>query len=106
MNQILINLFKNAVKFTNNGKIEFGYQSNEPGKLTFFIKDTGIGIKKEDLTKLFEQFAQLDSISDRRVGGTGLGLSIVKHIIELHGGTVGVESAEGAGSKFWFTIPK
>jgi two-component system sensor histidine kinase VicK len=69
------------------------------------VKDTGIVIKKEDLHKLFEQFSQIESISDRRVGGTGLGLAISKKIVDAHNGRIWVDSAPGKGSTFSFSLP-
>ena len=70
------------------------------------VVDSGIGIEPEHIPRLFERFYRVDKARSRKLGGTGLGLSIVKHIVELHGGEVGVESTEGFGSKFWFILPK
>ena len=70
------------------------------------VTDTGLGIPEGDRPRVFERFYRVDKARSRELGGTGLGLSIVKHIIELHKGEVGVESTEGLGSKFWFTLPK
>ena len=70
------------------------------------MEDSGRGIAPEALPHIFERFYRVDKARSRELGGTGLGLSIVKHIVELHGGNVGVESAEGFGSKFWFALPR
>jgi two-component system phosphate regulon sensor histidine kinase PhoR len=70
------------------------------------VIDTGPGIPAKDLPRIFERFYRVDKARSRELGGTGLGLAIVKHIVELHGGIVGVESTEGLGSRFWFTVPK
>ncbi len=105
VNQVLINLFKNAVKFTNNGTIEFGYQSNEPGKLTFFIKDTGIGIPKEKQTLIFDFFRQGDDSPTRVYGGIGIGLSICQKIATILKGELSVTSEPNNGSAFYLTVP-
>lgn len=105
LEQALINLVDNAIKFNKeDGVIRF---SSEPlGKgVKITVEDSGIGIPAKDIPRIFERFYMVDKARSRELGGTGLGLSIVKHIIELHGGSVGVESTEGLGSKFWFTLP-
>ena len=105
VNQILINLFKNAVKFTNDGTIEFGYQSIEPGKLTFFIKDTGIGIPKEKQAVIFDFFRQGDDSPTRIHGGIGVGLAIALKIAKILKGELSVVSEPYKGSAFYLTIP-
>lgn len=103
--QVLTNLFDNAIKFNKErGSIKI-YGQNSDGKFKVVVEDSGIGIPEKDIPRIFERFYRVDKARSRELGGTGLGLSIVKHIVELHGGSVGVESAEGFGSKFWFTIP-
>lgn len=104
--QVLVNLIDNAIKFNReNGTIKI-YNEDSKDKIKFLIEDSGIGIPPKDIPRIFERFYRVDKARSRQLGGTGLGLSIVKHIIELHAGTVGVESAEGLGSKFWFTLSK
>lgn len=106
MHQVLTNLIDNAVKFNKeNGFIKI-YAQEENSKIKVFVEDSGIGIPEKDIPRIFERFYRVDKARSRELGGTGLGLSIVKHIIELHGGSAGVESIEGFGSKFWFTLPK
>lgn len=104
VNQILINLFRNAVKFTNEGTIEFGYQSNEPGKLTFFIKDTGIGIAKDKQSVIFDFFRQGDDSPTRAHGGIGIGLAIALKIARILKSELSVVSEPGKGSTFYLTI--
>jgi signal transduction histidine kinase/CheY-like chemotaxis protein len=102
--QVLLNLVNNAVKFTERGEIIFEiHQTAKEGNLyhlSFTIKDTGIGMSKDTLNNLFKPFTQADASINRRYGGTGLGLSIVKHLVELMGGTVTAFSQEGEGSTF------
>lgn len=104
LRQILTNLISNAIKFTDKGKIKFGYKI-EKEMLQFFVKDTGIGIPKEALGHIFERFRQADGSNTREFGGTGLGLSISKQLVEMMGGNIWVESEVDKGSKFYFTIP-
>lgn len=106
--QILHNLISNAIKFTNSGgvtvKVVKGERLGNP-VLEFSIKDTGIGMVKADLSKLFKPFSQVDGSSTRRFGGTGLGLRITKELVNLMSGDVGVSSKAGEGSVFSFWIP-
>ncbi|MBC7660485.1 MAG: response regulator [Chitinophagaceae bacterium] len=105
----MINLVNNAIKFTTRGHvaIEVQFEKILNGKtyLRFEVSDTGIGIPKEALHRLFHTFSQADSTTTRRFGGTGLGLSISKHLVQLMGGEIGVRSEEGVGSTFWFVVP-
>ena len=102
--EILINLLNNALKFTQEGLIDFGYTIREKN-LEFYVKDTGSGIKPELQNLIFERFAQADFTLSRNYGGTGLGLSISRSFVELMGGKIWVESEQGKGSAFYFTIP-
>lgn len=104
LNQVLTNLINNALKFTKKGSIEIGFTHNMH-YLSFYVKDTGIGIPPENQTFIFERFRQSDNSDTRIYGGTGLGLSISKSIVELMGGTIYLESTKGIGSKFTFTVP-
>jgi two-component system phosphate regulon sensor histidine kinase PhoR len=104
--QVLTNLIDNAIKFNKEkGSIRI-YAQEENGKIRVSVEDSGIGIPEKEIARIFERFYRVDKARSRELGGTGLGLSIVKHIVELHGGSVGVESTEGLGSKFWFMLPK
>lgn len=101
---IFSNLIKNAVKYTHNGTVEFGYEK-KGAVLEFYVKDTGIGIPKERQGAIFDRFVQAD-IEDRQVyEGAGLGLTISKAFVEMLGGKIWVESTEGQGTEFYFTIP-
>lgn len=103
---VVINLIDNAIKFNRkNGAIKI-YSQDKNSSIKIIIEDSGIGIPEKDIPRIFERFYRVDKARSAELGGTGLGLSIVKHIVELHGGNVGVESTEGLGSKFWFTLPK
>jgi len=105
---ILTNLVKNAIKFTNEGSIEIGYdmvETQNTASLQFFVKDTGIGIPRELKEIIFERFRQGSESNTRGYEGSGLGLSISKSYVEMLGGNMWVESEEGKGSVFYFTIP-
>lgn len=103
--QILGNLIDNAVKYTpEGGKIEIFAEENSAA-CRVMVADTGVGIPQKELPRIFERFYRVDKARSREVGGTGLGLSIVKHLVAAHGGSVGVESEPGKGSRFWFTLP-
>jgi len=105
--QILINFGSNAVKFTEKGSIRFSIidvsNNGESALLRFEVEDTGIGISREVIDRIFLAFEQADSSTTRRYGGTGLGLAICKRLAKLMGGEIGAESTLGLGSKFWFT---
>ncbi len=102
--QVLSNLINNAIKFTRAGHIDFGYTINK-NLIEFYVKDTGIGIPADHAGKIFDRFYQVDGDGFHQYGGTGLGLSICKAYVELLGGSIHVESKEGEGSRFSFTIP-
>jgi two-component system phosphate regulon sensor histidine kinase PhoR len=102
--QVFTNLIDNAIKFNRESGLIVISSLVQNGLVKFLVKDTGIGIPEKDISRIFERFYRVDKGRSRELGGTGLGLSIVKHIVELHGGSVGVESTEGLGSEFWFTL--
>jgi len=106
--QILSNLIYNALKFTHEGFVEFGYNLRgkpEAFEMEFFVKDTGIGINPEIHQTIFERFRQADETISRKYGGTGLGLAISKEFVEMLGGRIWVNSEIGKGSTFYFTLP-
>jgi PAS domain S-box-containing protein len=103
LNQILTNLVKNALKFTHKGGIDFGY-IRKNGILEFYVIDSGIGIPVEMIEKVFDRFRQVDITLTRGYEGAGLGLSITRAFVEMLGGSIRVESVEGEGSKFFFTL--
>jgi PAS domain S-box-containing protein len=103
--QILVNLLVNAIKFTAQGVIEFGYQLTKQNLIEFYVKDTGIGIPADHLSSIFERFHQVEGANLDSRKGTGLGLAISKGFVELMGGSIWVESELGKGSTFFFTIP-
>ncbi|GAB1543679.1 ATP-binding protein [Scytonema sp. NUACC21] len=105
--QALINLLSNAVKFTpDSGEVRLEVQADSTAKLIYFIVvDTGIGIAPENIPNLFQPFVQLETSYTRRFAGTGLGLSLVRRIVEIHNGTVSVESVLGVGSRFTIALP-
>ena len=104
--QVLTNLLKNAVKFTQQGYIEISASANPESKtISFFVKDTGIGISEEGKKKLFSDFYQTDASTTRKYGGTGLGLSISKQFVERMGGKIGMKDNPEGGSIFYFSLP-
>ena len=109
LRQVLLNLVGNAIKFTESGEVSLRVtpdgDSAVPAALRFTISDTGIGISRETLSRVFEQFTQADSSTTRRFGGSGLGLTISKRLVELMGGRIWVESVLGKGSVFSFAVP-
>ncbi len=108
LRQVLVNLLGNALKFTEHGRVLLRVTPRESARgpqLRFEIRDSGIGISEEQMTRLFQPFAQADASTARRYGGTGLGLSICKHLVELLDGEIGAESRPGHGSVFWIELP-
>ncbi len=104
INQVMINLLDNALKFTESGSIHFGYQIKS-NKILCFVKDTGIGVSNEDQILIFDRFLKIETKSSKLFRGAGLGLAISKHIVQLLGGSIWVESQSGLGSTFYFIIP-
>jgi PAS domain S-box-containing protein len=105
LRQVLDNLLSNALKYTNEGSIQFGYKKKSHDDLLFYVKDTGIGIGEEDKKHIFDRFRQADESSTRKYEGTGLGLTISRNLVNILGGEMWVESAKGEGSAFYFTVP-
>ncbi|MBI3534691.1 MAG: response regulator [Deltaproteobacteria bacterium] len=114
LSQILLNIIGNAIKFTNRGKIYIHGMLDDVSqnlaeiktkvKLRFMVSDTGIGLTELECEKIFQPFTQADPTIGAKYGGTGLGLTICKHLVEIMGGQIGVESKKDHGSKFWFTL--
>lgn len=104
LEQMLVNLVDNALKHTEKGGVTIVLKTGE-NEVTIEVQDTGIGISKEHLPRIFERFYTVDKARSRKLGGTGLGLSIVKHIVLLHGGKIEVKSDVGLGTKFTVTLP-
>ncbi|MBU6450332.1 MAG: PAS domain S-box protein [Cyanobacteria bacterium REEB67] len=107
INQVLTNLISNAIKFSPaDGQVEVSLDVSNDHSIRFAVHDQGPGIPAAQAHKLFGKFQQLDSSDTRSKGGTGLGLAIAKAIVEQHGGAIGVDSVEGEGATFWFTLPR
>ena len=102
--QILLNLLSNAAKFTDQGQITLKMEKKEK-ELLVTVQDTGVGIKKEDIPLVFQQFRQVGGMEHRKAGGTGLGMPITRNLVDLHGGRIWLESTFGVGTTFFFTIP-
>ncbi len=102
--QVTMNIISNAIKFTEKGKVTIT-TSRDENVVSVSVRDTGPGIRKEDIPKLFGRFEQLEKGTERKSGGTGLGLAISKEIIEIHGGKIWVESVFGEGATFFFNLP-
>jgi two-component system sensor histidine kinase/response regulator len=108
LRQVLLNLTNNAIKFTEHGEVVLSIRATSgPSRpvLRFAVQDTGIGIPEDRRDRLFRAFSQVDASTTRRFGGTGLGLAISRHLVELMGGALNVDSVDGEGSTFWFEIP-
>ena len=105
LEQLFINLIDNAIKYTDKGSVKIKIFSRDKD-IQIEIQDSGIGIPKKHLSRIFERFYVVDKSRSHKLGGTGLGLSIVKHIIQLYNGKISVESKVGKGSKFIITLPK
>ncbi len=106
--QVLLNLISNAIKFTTSGSVDVRVEKTAAGansvELKFSVTDSGIGLTREQIGRLFQAFVQADSSTSRKFGGTGLGLSICRSMVDLMGGRIGVESRDQKGSTFWFTL--
>jgi PAS domain S-box-containing protein len=105
LRQVLYNLISNAIKFTDKGKVEFGYRILQDKQIEFFVNDTGIGLSSDKLDLIFKRFQQIDKIDAKKLKGSGLGLAIAKNLVELMGGAMWVESEQGQGTSFTFTHP-
>jgi two-component system phosphate regulon sensor histidine kinase PhoR len=103
--EVLQNLLDNAMQYTPTGGQIMVSASSDDSEVTFTVSDTGIGIPQSDQPRIFERFYRVDVARSREVGGTGLGLAIAKHLVEVHGGRIWVESEVGQGSQFYFTVP-
>ena len=105
LRQILMNLLGNAVKFTESGSVRLGVRPGKNGMTHFEVRDTGVGMELSAHSQIFKPFAQADQSTSRQYGGTGLGLAICRQLVERMGGSIGVESEPGRGSRFWFEVP-
>ena len=104
--QIMINLLSNAAKYAyESGRIEISAKKEDNSYIKVEVSDTGIGIAKDDIDKIFSEFHQADHVRDEQLGGTGIGLALTHRLVEMHSGNIGVNSELGKGSTFWFTLP-
>jgi signal transduction histidine kinase len=106
LRQVLLNLLTNAIKYTLPGGVISLNVFVRSDEIQFEVIDTGIGIAEDQLVEIFDDFRQVDNILNRTTEGTGLGLAISKRLIEIHGGTLKVESQPGVGSRFYFSLPQ
>jgi CheY-like chemotaxis protein len=105
--QIMLNLLSNAVKYTpEHGRVDIRATRERNGWLRVTVTDTGVGIANDQLEKVFSEFHQADRARDEQLGGTGIGLALTRRLVELHGGSIGVDSELGKGSTFWFVLPQ
>ncbi len=105
LKQILLHIVGNAIKFTERGYVEFGYEVKDENFLEFYVKDTGIGVREDKKEFVFERFSKVTDLSPKLYGGTGIGLSLSKDLVTLMGGEIWLESEQNVGSTFYFTIP-
>ncbi|HLO90211.1 MAG TPA: ATP-binding protein [Lentimicrobium sp.] len=105
LRQTLYNLVENALKYTNEGYIEVGYDLKENSMIEFYVKDTGLGFPQEKLDVIFKSFRQVDDSNTRSFGGIGLGLTLSQKFVEMMGGNMWAVSVPGNGSTFYFTLP-
>jgi PAS domain S-box-containing protein len=105
LRQILVNLINNAIKFTDKGSVEFGFTVIEDRQIEFYVKDTGVGLSRDELDFIFERFKRTSWSEEKNIVGTGLGLAISKNLVQLLGGEMWVNSIPGSGTTFLFTLP-
>ena len=105
LRQILVNLINNAIKFTEKGSVEFGFSLKDDRFIEFYVKDTGVGLSRNELDLIFERFKRARRAEEKNIVGTGLGLAISKNLVQLLGGEMWVDSTPGAGTMFLFTVP-
>jgi PAS domain S-box-containing protein len=105
LRQILINLITNAIKFTEKGSVEFGFSVRDERSLEFYVKDTGVGLSRAELDVIFERFKRTRRSEEKNIVGTGLGLAISRNLVQLMGGEMWVDSVQGEGTTFTFTLP-
>lgn len=105
LRQIMVNLINNAIKFTEKGSVEFGYTIKDETQVEFFVRDTGVGLSRDEIDMIFERFKRTRRSEEKNIVGTGLGLAISKNLVQLLGGEMWVNSVAGSGTTFLFTLP-